>query len=560
VFLSKIWFFLVAVAAAAALTIALLLPRPAQRQQAAEERQRVITACDVVNILLRTNARSRIDLAGKFARSEIDVGAILGPATSRSEISADAHKTARTAATQLMDSTTGAKPNFVFLLDGRGRVVARAGLDAGTYGDTLAGYYLVDDALDGYLRDDLWLIDKQLYLVAASPVINRGYAGAVVIGHQMNKELAEMFVKQLGVDINFYADSQVVAASSPASVHKRIVEEYARVGASQAPLIDDCRTFEPFAVDLGKESYTALLARLPGEAGERGAFYSVFVRRPEALGLMGTLTSVKQDDLSLAQFPWIPLGVGFLVCVAIGMVLMIFEADRPLRRLNAEAIILAQGDRDRLDEDRHRGKFGSIARSVNIRIDKIEREARAKKTDLDELLGPASASALPFTGLGASPGPAAPPPPSQFKFTDSKPQIATPPPVHERTPPPVHERTPPPVHERTPPPVPRAPSVASRGPDTFDAKTAVSPPSDDLLAASAGADDDILTFRRVFDQFVVLKTRCGESTDSLTFEKFATKLRNNRDALMAKHACSEVRFEVYVKDGKAALKATPVKD
>jgi hypothetical protein len=368
-----------------------------------------------------------------------------------------------------------------------------------------------------------------------------------------------MFVKQLGVDINFYADGQVVAASSAAPVHKRIVEEYVRVGDSQTPLIDDCRTFEPFAVDLGNESYTALLSRLPGEAGERGAFYSVFVRRPEALGLMGTLSSIKRDDLSLGQFPWVPLGVGFLICVAIGMVLMIFEADRPLRRLNAEAIILAQGDRDRLDEDRHRGKFGSIARSVNIRIDKIEREARAKKTDLDELLGPASASALPFAGLGAAPGPATPPPPSQFKFTDSKPQIATPP-VQERTPPPVQERTPPPVQERTPPPVPRAPSLPNRGAETFEAKTAVSPPSDQLLAASAGADDDILTFRRVFDQFVALKARCGESTESLTFEKFASKLRDNRDALMAKHACSEVRFEVYVKDGKAALKATPVKD
>ena len=29
---------------------------------------------------------------------------------------------------------------------------------------------------------------------------------------------------------------------------------------------------------------------------------------------------------------------------------------------------------------------------------------------------------------------------------------------------------------------------------------------------------------------------------------------------MAKTGCREVRFTVYVKDGKAALKATPVKD
>jgi hypothetical protein len=29
---------------------------------------------------------------------------------------------------------------------------------------------------------------------------------------------------------------------------------------------------------------------------------------------------------------------------------------------------------------------------------------------------------------------------------------------------------------------------------------------------------------------------------------------------VAKHGCRTVRFSVYVKDGKAALKATPIRD
>src|SRR5690606_15346171 len=151
-------------------------------------------ACDVVNILLRTNARSRLDLAGKFARSEFDVGGILAAATSSSEISADANKNGRRAASQLIESTVGSRPTFTILVDGRGRVVARAGMDDQLYGDMLAGYYLVDDALHGYLRDDLWLIDNQLYLAAASPVISNGYVGAVIIGHQVDKAFAEQFV------------------------------------------------------------------------------------------------------------------------------------------------------------------------------------------------------------------------------------------------------------------------------------------------------------------------------------------------------------------------------
>ena len=38
------------------------------------------------------------------------------------------------------------------------------------------------------------------------------------------------------------------------------------------------------------------------------------------------------------------------------------------------------------------------------------------------------------------------------------------------------------------------------------------------------------------------------------------QLRKNKEQLVAKYNCRTVKFQVYVKDGKAALKATPVKD
>jgi hypothetical protein len=65
-------------------------------------------------------------------------------------------------------------------------------------------------------------------------------------------------------------------------------------------------------------------------------------------------------------------------------------------------------------------------------------------------------------------------------------------------------------------------------------------------------------YQQVFDQFLALKKSCGESITGLTFDKFAAKLRKNRDDLVVKTACKDVKFTVYVKDGKAALKATPV--
>jgi len=82
---------------------------------------------------------------------------------------------------------------------------------------------------------------------------------------------------------------------------------------------------------------------------------------------------------------------------------------------------------------------------------------------------------------------------------------------------------------------------------------------DDILGGGTQPGPDAY-FQQVYDQFVSVKKSCGENTSGLTFQKFAEKLVKNRDDLKMKTGCREVRFTVYVKDGKAALKATPVKD
>lgn len=64
----------------------------------------------------------------------------------------------------------------------------------------------------------------------------------------------------------------------------------------------------------------------------------------------------------------------------------------------------------------------------------------------------------------------------------------------------------------------------------------------------------------VYDDFLKTKKQCSEPTEGLTFDKFRQTLRKNRDALVARHNCKRVKFTVYVKDGRASLKATPIKD
>lgn len=625
-FLSKIWFFLIAVAGATALVVALLLPRPAQRERLAEQEKRLVVACEVVNILMRDNARGRIELTRTFA-ARPGLAEVLMKASGVDSIDEDRATTARVEGKKIIDEMQGTPPDFVLLLDNRGRVVTSIGYGGVETNDSVAGYFVVEDALNGYLRDDLWYLDDTLYRVAAAPVIQRQpdlYAGAVVLGHAIDKDFANSLVGNLSADMAFYVDDAEIASSAPLQISEAVVERFATLRASTEERESDCRSVEPFTVNAGDRAHAIVMARLPGEAGAAGAFYAVAIDRPTALGLMATLDNVKKGDLSFGSFPWIPIGVGMLVVLAAGFALMIFEADKPLRKLSGDAVRLAQGEVDRLDEEAHRAKYGSIARSVNIHIDKLQRETRSAKKDLDQLLGPAPeggvASALPPVGPGGIDPGFKPPPPSQFKFGGggaSKPAPAVPveapspafdldlppppssmnrpapPPVNKPVPPPpvaLPGGAPPPVpSEKTPPPMPRAATppplgldddilgdpteeVEDEGPtavaeakhvrgDDFDAPTRVADPSQALLDASVASDQENEEgyFRKVFDDFVALKKKCGESTASLTFTKFAGKLRKNRDALIAKHGCKEVKFQVYVKDGKAALKATPLK-
>jgi len=577
VFWSKIWLFIVAAAAAIAVTVALLLPRPAERARALEERDRLVVACDVVNILLRDAARVQVEVAGVFARTPAIVTAV-EQAGAADAITEERAKAARQVAGDTISAVAGAKPDFAVLIDRRGRVVTRAGIDEDAFGDTMAGRFLVDDALAGLLRDDLWYVGGRLYRVAASPVVHRdapaAYVGAVVIGSAISKQLAEDVVRPLGGKISFFAEGRSVVSSTAEVIDHDLLTAYEPLATSRGDLEGDCKARPPITAHAGNLEYTALVARLPGEARAADAFFGVYLERPRSLGLMGTLDAVRKDDMSFAHFPWVPVGIGFLVALAIGLALMIIEADRPVRRLQADAVALATTGAERLPEERHGGRYGSIARSVNIRVDKLAREVRAARRNLDQLLGPGgedgNLGALDLDAPARLPeAPPKPPPPAEFKFASTAPptlDLSGPPRAARPTPAPAPAssagrsapRGPvmiPPIAMPTPPP--RAPEpVAPPPPAALD---------DDILSMSSssgsqdGSDEDPY-FRSVFNEFVAMKKHCGEPTAGLTYARFADKLRRNRDDLMAKPGCIDVRFSVYVKDGKAALKATPVKD
>jgi hypothetical protein len=97
------------------------------------------------------------------------------------------------------------------------------------------------------------------------------------------------------------------------------------------------------------------------------------------------------------------------------------------------------------------------------------------------------------------------------------------------------------IHPRTTQPIRSTPPPASRPTPT------------------PTAEGEDAQWTGVHQEFLRLRADCGESVEGLTWDRFRDKLRKNRDALAQKYACRTVRFQVYVKDGKAALKATPIR-
>ena len=79
-------------------------------------------------------------------------------------------------------------------------------------------------------------------------------------------------------------------------------------------------------------------------------------------------------------------------------------------------------------------------------------------------------------------------------------------------------------------------------------------------SAANGDGDHEPEWMQVYHDFVRLKQDCGEAVEGFTFERFTQTLRKNRDTLMREHGVQRVHFSAYVKQGRAALKAKPVRD
>jgi hypothetical protein len=106
--------------------------------------------------------------------------------------------------------------------------------------------------------------------------------------------------------------------------------------------------------------------------------------------------------------------------------------------------------------------------------------------------------------------------------------------------------------------MPDAPPAPAFNDDVDPSALSLGVSSDSVSLADAG-DDREAYYRRIFDEFVETKDACGEPLEGFTYDKFAKKLRKQSESLLGRDDVADVQFSVYVKDGKAALRAKVIK-
>jgi hypothetical protein len=574
--LSRVWYVLLGVAVAVALYVVYVAVGQYNRQTTLALKEGLASDSQTVEWALKIDARRRLDalLVGSVDPA-LQQALALGNVAREGKLPEKPRADAKKALLAISDAIPpDLRSDALFAVTRSGEVLAEVGFDAVATNDDfeLGGYPAVNDALHGWLRDDVWVLGSKMYFVVARPVeydVTQRPPGAIVGLKEVSPRLADDLAKRTRTSVAFYAEGKRVAAGAVAGFDAEKLnivtsnlgsiddKTYGEGGRSEARMLAD---------DLG-----AVYARLPGDAWAVGGGFAVARGRAILTGPISFLSGA--DDIDKANVPW-PVLVGVVLLAALlGVGFTLLEHSAPLRELLSQAEALKRGSMDALEVARFRGSYRLAAQGINDGIERAIEKAGGvtrKPADLDSILGPTPAqpamSAFSFPGeagpVVATPpvgSPvAAPPAPSAPRASTPKPVVSPPAAAY----PPVAAALPPP---RTAPAAAARPvAFAAPAPAEDDDATMVGAVPADVMAEATGdaraALEEANEWASVYEEFVRTKKLCGETTDGLTYDKFSLKLAQNRDELTKRYACRRVRFSVYIKEGHASLKATPVRE
>ena len=173
-FLSKIWFILIALASARRRQRSRSSRRgPSMRKLGALEGQRLDRAQYAAEQMFKVDAHKWIDHVGKLGRDAILAESLDAASRGSGEYTV-IHRTIQDRfRTLIPDLAERRHRHDLVAMDSKGRVIARVGDNDKEYGDFIGGAEMIADALRGYLSDDVWGSNGRLQRLAAAPVLSK---------------------------------------------------------------------------------------------------------------------------------------------------------------------------------------------------------------------------------------------------------------------------------------------------------------------------------------------------------------------------------------------------
>jgi hypothetical protein len=573
--LSRIWTIVLALVAGACVYLASISVGQFNRSLGAAATEQTKSDSQTVNWSLQIDARRRLENLYRVSSSEVIRKSLL-TSLGKDGVTGQVREDSRKALEEI-NGKYSAESRFsaLFLIDRDGKVVASTGYPKANNAKNmeLGGYAAAFDALHGFARDDTWVWGDQIFRVVARPVeveVHQAPGGAVIGLTLVDSDFASSVAKRTRTNVLFFRGDKLIASAvgEEGGIDNTTLQG---LGSDIAKLGEDKSFKEAGRSELrSSEDLSAMYMKLGGEAAEQQFGFGVARPRASIAGIGGILKNATESDKKGVNYALV-LGIVFGGAI-LGLLFSFIEHTAPLRNFGREVARLRKGDIDAFQLARLRGVFRNFAQEINGGMDRIAEKGGSvirKPANLESILGPVPAqpSMSAFSFPNADPSGKLPGPPTSGPLPASVPKLAAPPAFKPPPPKPALGITPPPS-------APLSSAAESGQHPTFEEEegdaTRVGPAPAGLLSQASKsvppppnpgeANADLVEWQQVYNDFLQVKRECGEAVEGFTFEKFQVTLLKNRDALVARHQCKRVKFAVYKKDGRASLKATPLKD
>ena len=212
--LSRLWYVVLALVIGGALAGAFLNKSAASREADFQLEEQLRRDRVEAELWMRLDARLRLDALATMA-VEPEVRQTLRSSSGRAGVpKSSVRRRLSIKLNALNAKLEEGQGDLVFAIDTEGEVVATLAKEMTT--EQLGKMPLVRDALRGFMRDDVWVYNDEVYRMAARPVFDGGrYVGAIVHGMKVSDDLARRLGAKLpNASVVFFYGDQLIASHS----------------------------------------------------------------------------------------------------------------------------------------------------------------------------------------------------------------------------------------------------------------------------------------------------------------------------------------------------------